>query len=172
MIFTTGVLRNFYSFETVPPYKKVWEPLLYRLRPRASRSKGGHQQTVLRIESMAGIWSFRLNFVKIYVSIIIDEIYFYSTFVVITPESSTEFPWISICRLVKPHTNYCVVILKARWLCPAFAESYRFYVWLYQKKLWLFMFEMHLISGITDGWQGCEPPPPAKLNVKTGTLPS
>ena len=33
------------------------------------------------------------------------------------------------------------------------------------------MFEMHLISGITDGWQGREPPP-AKLNVKTGTLPS
>jgi len=30
------------------------------------------------------------------------------------------------------------------------------------------MFEMHLISGITDGWQGV---PPAKLNVKTGTLP-
>jgi len=29
------------------------------------------------------------------------------------------------------------------------------------------MFEMHLISGITNGWQGCEPPP-AKLNVNTG----
>jgi len=28
------------------------------------------------------------------------------------------------------------------------------------------MFEMHLIIGITDGWQGCEPPPPAKLNEK------
>jgi len=48
------------------------------------------------------------------------------------------------------------------------------------KKLWLFMFEMHLISDITDGWQGCEPPSPAKLNVKcknllnvkTGPLPS
>jgi len=34
------------------------------------------------------------------------------------------------------------------------------------------MFEMHLISGITDGWQVCEPPSPAKLNVKTGPLPS
>jgi len=34
------------------------------------------------------------------------------------------------------------------------------------------MFEMHLISGITDGWQGCEPPAPAKLNVKTGPLPN
>jgi len=33
------------------------------------------------------------------------------------------------------------------------------------------MFEMYLISGITDGWQGCEPAP-AKLNVKTGPLPS
>jgi len=46
------------------------------------------------------------------------------------------------------------------------------YVWLYQKNLWLFMFEMHLISGITDGWQECEPPPAAKLNVKTPPLPS
>jgi len=34
------------------------------------------------------------------------------------------------------------------------------------------MFEMHLTSGITDGWQGCEPPSPAKLNVKTGPLAS
>ena len=27
------------------------------------------------------------------------------------------------------------------------------------------MFGMHLISVITDGWQGYEPPPPAELNV-------
>jgi len=26
--------------------------------------------------------------------------------------------------------------------------------------MWLFMFEMHLISGITDGQQGCGPPHP------------
>jgi len=45
--------------------------------------------------------------------------------VVITPESPNEFPWISIWRLVKPHANYCVDILKARWLRPAFTESYR-----------------------------------------------
>jgi len=33
------------------------------------------------------------------------------------------------------------------------------------------MFEMHLISGITDGWQGCElHRPHAKLNVETGPL--
>ena len=44
-------------------------------------------------------------------------------------------------------------------------------VWLYPKKLWLFMFEMLLISGITDGWQGGHPPT-TKLNVKTGSLPS
>ena len=44
-------------------------------------------------------------------------------------------------------------------------------VWLYQKNLWMFMFEM--ISGITDGWQGCKPHrPPAKRNVTTGPLPS
>ena len=38
---------------------------LYRLKPRASRSKGGGlQQTVVRIESLAVIWSLRLNFAK------------------------------------------------------------------------------------------------------------
>ena len=31
---------------------------------------------------------------------------------------------------------------------------------------------MHLISGITDEWQGCDPPPPAKLNAKAGPLAS
>jgi len=37
----------------------------------------------------------------------------------------------------------------------------------------MFMFEMHLISGITDEWQGCEPHrSPAKRNIKTGPLPS
>jgi len=34
------------------------------------------------------------------------------------------------------------------------------------------MFEMHLISGITDGWQECEPPPCQVKNVKSGPLPS
>jgi len=34
------------------------------------------------------------------------------------------------------------------------------------------MFEMHLISGTTDRWQGCEPSPPAKLNVKAGPAPT
>ena len=90
----------------------------------------------------------------------------------ITPESSNQFPWISIWRLVKPHASYlsiysqhagCVLRLLNRTDCD---------VWLYQKNLWLFMFEMHLISGITDGWQGCEPSHPAKLNVKTGPLSS
>jgi len=27
--------------------------------------------------------------------------------------------------LVKPHADYCVDILKARWLRPVFVESYR-----------------------------------------------
>jgi len=34
------------------------------------------------------------------------------------------------------------------------------------------MFEMHLISGITDGWQECEPPRPCQAKCKTGSLPS
>jgi len=38
---------------------------------------------------------------------------------------SNEFPWISIWPLVKPHAVYCVDMLKARWLLPVFAESYR-----------------------------------------------
>jgi len=73
---------------------------------------------------------------------------------------------IALWRLVKPHANYCVDILKARWLCPAFAESYWLLRVTLSKELWLFMFEMRMISGTTDGWQGCKPPPP-KLNVKT-----
>ena len=37
----------------------------------------------------------------------------------IKPESSNEFPWISIGPLVKPHANYCVYMLRARCLRPA-----------------------------------------------------
>jgi len=58
-----------------------------------------------------------------YVLFIIHEIQFYSTVVIITPESSDEFPLTSIWRLVKPHANYCVDILKALWLRPAQARN-------------------------------------------------
>jgi len=47
-----------------------------------------------------------------------------------------------------------------------------YYVLLYQKNSWLFVLEMHLISGMTDGGKGCEPLPPGKLNVQSGPLPS
>jgi len=63
---------------------------------------------------------------------------------------------IAIWPLVKPHANYYVDI-KARLL--RLLNRTDCYVWLYQKNLWPFMFEMHLISGITDRWQGCEPSP-------------
>ena len=46
-------------------------------------------------------------------------------FLLITPGSSNEFPWISVWSLVKPHADYCVNMLDARWLRPAFAESCR-----------------------------------------------
>jgi len=46
------------------------------------------------------------------------------------------------------------------------------HVWLYEKNVWLFMFKMHLMSGINNGWHGLEPPPAKLLNVKTGPLPS
>ena len=96
---------------------------LYRLKPRASRSNGAsnklwNAKSQLPVYDHLGwTWS------KIYALIITHERYFHSTFVVITPESSNEFRWISIRRLVKPRANYCVDILKARWLHRAFAES-------------------------------------------------
>jgi len=88
--------------------------------------------------------------------------------VVITTCLSTSFHesqyngWSSrmptIVSIYSKHAGFVVRLLN-RTIC---------YVWLYQKSLWLFLFEIHLISDITDGWQGCEPlSPPAKLNVKT-----
>jgi len=41
-----------------------------------------------------------------------------------------------------------------------------FDVWLYEKNLWLFMFEMHLISGITDWWQGGSHHHPSQTKCK------
>jgi len=73
---------------------------------------------------MAGIWSFRLNFVN---NLCLN---YYSRNLVLCNfrgdkarvfQRVTMKPW----RLVKPHANYCVDILKARCLRPAFAESYR-----------------------------------------------
>jgi len=34
------------------------------------------------------------------------------------------------------------------------------------------MFELHLINGITDGWQGCEMPPLCQAKCKNRALPS
>ena len=84
----------------------------------------------------------------------------------VTPESSNEFPWISIWQLVKPHANYCVDILKHADCVLRLLNRTDCYVWLYQKNFWLFMFEMHLINGITDGWQGCEPLRPLPSKIK------
>jgi len=85
--------------------------------------------------------------------------------VVITLESSSEFPWISTWRLVKPHVD----ILKARWLRPAFAESYRLRRVTLSKEL----VAVHVWNA-PDQWHNWRtaPPPPAKLNVKTGPLRS
>ena len=89
----------------------------------------------------------------------------------ITPESSNECPceWISRWRLVKPHANYCVDMLTARWLRPAFAESYRLRRVTLSKEL----VAVH-VSNAPDQWHNWRttPPPLAKLNVKTGPLPS
>jgi len=64
----------------------------------------------------------------------------------------------SIVAIYSKHAG-CVLHLLNRTDC---------YVWLYQKNVWLFMLEMHLISDIIDGWQECELPPSAKANVKNG----
>ena len=88
----------------------------------------------------------------------------------ITPESSNEFPWISTWRLVKRLPTIVSIYSKQSGCLLRLLNRTDCYVWLYQKKLWLFMFEMHPISGITDGWLGCEPPPSPKLNAKTGPL--
>ena len=125
---------------------------------------------MVRIESVAGIWSFRLKFVKN------ACLNYYSRNLVsfnFRDDNARVFQrvpykWISIRRLVKPHANCCVDILTARWLRPAFAESYRLRRVSLSKNLWLFMFEMHLISGITD-----EPPrPPCQAKCKNRALRS
>jgi len=87
---------------------------------------------------------------------------------VITSESSNQFPWISIWRLAKPHANYCVDILKACWLRPAFAESYQLLRVNQAKKL----VAVHVWNA-PDKWHnwpgsGCKPPP-GELNVKIGS---
>jgi len=96
----------------------------------------------------------------------------YSTLVVITPESANEFLLISIWRLVKPHANYCVDILKARWLRPTFAESSRLLRVNQAKELVV----VHVWNA-PDQWQnwrvaGVRTSPLTKLNVKTKSLPS
>jgi len=92
---------------------------------------------------------------------------------VITPEPSNEFPWISIWRLVKPHPNYFVYILKARWLRPAFAELYRLWRMTLSKELvavhvWNAPDQFHnwRVAGVRANTT------PVKLNVKAGPLPS
>ena len=96
----------------------------------------------------------------------------------ITPESSHEFPWISIWRLVKPHANDCVGIVNARWLRPAFAESYRLLRVTLSKELvavhvWNAPDQWHnwRVARVRSAPTPSKRPPPL-LNVNTGRLPS
>jgi len=69
---------------------------LYRLEPRALRSKGASTNCgTHRVNGRYMIIKHSTSS-KIYVLISIHDIWFYSTFVVITPVSSNEFLWISI----------------------------------------------------------------------------
>jgi len=66
----------------------------------------------------------------------------------------------------------CVDILKARWLRPAFAESY----WLLRVTLSKDLVAVHVWNA-PDQWHnwrlaGVRTPSPVKLNEKTGPLPS
>ena len=71
------------------------------------------------------------------------------------------------CHLLCRHIQSTLAAPCVCWIVPIVTFN------SIKRTLWMFMFEMHLISGITDGWQGCEPHrPPAKRNVKTGPLPS
>jgi len=132
----------------------------------------GPPKTVVHIESMAGIWSFRLNFVK---NVCLN---YYSRNLVwfnFRGDNARVFQRVSIrvnlnmtvgqaaCQLLCRYAHSTLAASCVCWIVPDCD------VWLYQKNLWVFMFEMHLISGITD-----EPPPLplAKLNVKTGPLRS
>ena len=92
----------------------------------------------------------------------------------ITRESSNEFTWTSTWRLVKPRANYCVHILKTRWLRPAFAESYRLLRVTLSKEL----VAVHVWNA-PDQWHNWQvagvrtaASTTAKLNAKTGPLPS
>jgi len=40
VIFTTVMPRNFFSLETVPPCRKVWEPLIVGIQPAEIRHNG------------------------------------------------------------------------------------------------------------------------------------
>ena len=144
---------------------------LYRPKPKASRSKGASNKLVCIVNGR--IWSFRLNFVK---SLCLN---YYSRNLVLfnfRGDNARVFQRVSmnlnmtvgqaacqlLCRYTQEHTD-CILRLLNRTDCD---------VWLCPKNLWLFIYEMHLITGITDGWLGCEVPPLTKLNVNAGPLSS
>ena len=127
-------------------------PIGYSLGPQDPM---GPPQTVIRIASMASVWSLRLNFVK---NLCLN---YYSGNLVsfnFRGDNTRVFQRVSIrvnlnmtvgqakCQLLCRYTHST---LAASCICWIVAIA-----WLYEKNLWLFMFEMHLISGITD-----EPPP-------------
>ena len=64
-----------------------------------------------------------------------------------------------VCQLLCRYTQSTLAGSCVCWIVPIATCTH-------QKNLWVFMFEMHQISGITDE------PHPAKLNVKTGPLRS
>jgi len=124
---------------------------LYRLEPRALKFKGASNKLVW-IESMAGIWSFRSNFVKIYVfnydsrnSVLFDFRGDNASVLQRVSMNIQHDGWSSrMPTIVSIYSKHVGCVLRL-------LNSTDWFVWLSQKtNLWLLMFEMHLISGITN----------------------
>ena len=116
---------------------------------------------------MAGIWSFRLNLVKNFCFNYCSRKLVLFSF---RGDNARVFERVSMnlnmtlgqaaCQLLCRYTQNTLAAPCVCWIVPIVTCD-----------SWLLMFERHLVSGITDG-AGVRTAPLAKLNVKTGPLPS
>ena len=132
----------------------------YRRKPWDSRFKGASKK-LWYAQSQWPVSSFRLNFVK---NVCLD---YYSRNLVLfnfRDDNARVFQRVSMnlnmtvgqaaCQLLCRYTFSTLAASCVCWIVPIATCDY-------QKNLWLFMFEMHLISGITD-----EPPSPCQAKCK------
>jgi len=121
---------------------------LYRLKPRASRSKGASrfEGASSKLRYTWGQLPVQDQFVclsTIYVYSWKLVLFTHSDCVLLTPVSSNGFPWIyhSICW-PRHIVSYSVVIFIVLLLC--LLNHTDFYEWIKRKNLWSFMLNMHL----------------------------